>query len=96
MKIPVVRFVLKSSKGPEETFIFMIVRHNKQKLVYSTGIKIIPELWDKKSRSVTEDYKLLKKYPKLGNKDKYVVAYYIQQEANKPYIKLAIIEKSKT
>ena len=67
MKIPKVRFVLKSSKGPEESLIYLIIRYDKQKLVYSTGVKIIPELWDKKSRSITEDKELLKKYPVMDD-----------------------------
>lgn len=67
MKVPKVRFVLKSSSGPKESLIYMVIRYNKHKLVYSTGEKIIPELWDKKARFVTEDKKILSKYPAMDD-----------------------------
>lgn len=62
MKIPEVRFILKNPKSEEETLIYMVARYHKQRLVYSTGVKILPDLWDAKERAVTEDKVLLKRY----------------------------------
>ena len=40
-------FVLKEAKSNKKTFIFLIVRFNYERVKYSTGEKILPEVWTK-------------------------------------------------
>lgn len=62
-KVPAVRFNLKSAKPDNvESLIILIYRYGENRLVYSTGEKVLPKYWDKKNmrarvvRSHVEEY----------------------------------------
>jgi len=45
-KLPKPRFNLKTPKAKNETLIFMVYRYRGKKLLYSTGLSILPSDWD--------------------------------------------------
>jgi integrase len=50
MKISEPKFLLKEPKGEKATLISLVVRFNNERLFYSTGESIHPDLWDFKSQ----------------------------------------------
>lgn len=49
-KLPKPRFNLKSPKSKTETLIFLVFRYQGQKLLYSTGLTVLPQDWDAKAQ----------------------------------------------
>ncbi|MEM9885981.1 MAG: tyrosine-type recombinase/integrase [Bacteroidota bacterium] len=49
-KLPKLRFNLKSPKSKTETLIFLVFRYRGHKLLYSTGLTILPNDWDTKAQ----------------------------------------------
>lgn len=59
MKISETKFLLKDRNSSKKTLISLFLRFNNQRLVYSTGEKIIPENWDFENQRA----KISKKHP---------------------------------
>lgn len=53
-KLPKPRFNLKSPNAKKETLIFIVLRYRGKKLLYSTGLNILPSEWDFKSQRPIE------------------------------------------
>ena len=49
-QLPKTRFNLKSPKAKKETLIFMVFRYRGKKLLYSTGLNILPKEWNFKTQ----------------------------------------------
>lgn len=62
MKLPEVKFLLKNRGDTKTTLINMVARYQNQKLVYSTGTKILPSLWDFENQRPTLNKSILKKH----------------------------------
>jgi integrase len=60
MNLPEVKFILKDPGSPDPTPIFMVARYNNRRLVYSIGMKILPDYWDPKARGPIKDKAVLK------------------------------------
>lgn len=85
------QFKLKHPHSSDPTLILLIVYFNKQRLVYSTGKKILPVLWDAESQRPSKDKNILNKYlkvyPDLKNemKDLFNILNRYEGEAGKSY-----------
>ena len=55
--------MLKNRGDTKPALINMVARYQNQKLVYSTGSKVLPALWDFENQSPTKDKSILKKHP---------------------------------
>lgn len=68
LKIPPVRFILKD-KSESETLIYLAYRYipNGKRLIWSTGEKVDPKYWDKRSRRA-KSTKHYPEYPELNNR----------------------------
>ena len=53
-KLPKPRFNLKAPNGKKETLIFMVFRYRGKRLLYSTGLTILPNEWDFKTQRPVE------------------------------------------
>lgn len=85
------QFKLKHSSSSNPTLILLIAYFNRQRFVYSTGKKILPELWDNESQRPTKDRGIINKYlnasPDLKNemKDLSSILNRYADEARKSY-----------
>jgi hypothetical protein len=59
-----VRFNLRNPKSDQETTIFVYVTANALRIKLSTKQKVLPDLWNAKSRRVTRSIQKLRKYEK--------------------------------
>ncbi len=85
------QFKLKHSSSSNPTLILLMAYFNRQRFVYSTGKKILPELWDNESQRPTKDRGIINKYlnasPDLKNemKDLLSILNRYADEARKSY-----------
>lgn len=70
MKIPEIRFLLKERNSKNATLIYMVARYENIKLVYSTGLKILPDLWDFETQRPTKNKSISKSFPNEKNEIK--------------------------
>ncbi|MBO6605311.1 site-specific integrase [Psychroserpens sp.] len=61
------KFILKEPKSKVETLVYLIYNYQYRRFKYSTGEKINPKFWNKKSQRAKET-KLFKEYPEFNTR----------------------------
>lgn len=59
-----VNYYLKSPSSKDETLIYLFISWNGQRIKISTGLKVLPALWDSGNQACTRNSRLILKYHK--------------------------------